>query len=195
MEDHLPRSQLRGCFFISSNIRLKWGKIMEAFDCTLVAGVVEWSRHVADLVPVITHCHVEKERSKVIQVMWRRKGQRSFQVCATDRLTWHAPSSMVNGFFNIVPSLFCKRTIKQWRNVTTHHNDKYLGQRDSNCKIFTVPFPAHPPALCSDTQLSKSWNSLVRYRCVFIVYLNDASILMATLMTEVGNNWSKVFCL
>lgn len=60
---------------------------MEAFDCTLVAGVVEWSRHVADLVPVITHCHVEKERSKVIQVMWRRKGQRSFQVCATDRLT------------------------------------------------------------------------------------------------------------
>ena len=43
--------------------------MLEAFDCTLVAGVVEWSRHIADLVPVITHCHVEKERSKVIQVI------------------------------------------------------------------------------------------------------------------------------
>ena len=82
--------------------------------------------------------HVEKERSKIIQVMWRRKGQRSFQVFETDGLTWHSPSSMVNGFFNTVPSLFCKRTIKQWRNATTHHNDKYFGQRDSNSNIFTV---------------------------------------------------------
>ena len=46
---------------------------MEAFDCTLVAGVVEWSRHVADLVPVITHCHVEKERSKVISGLCNRQ--------------------------------------------------------------------------------------------------------------------------
>ena len=42
------------------------GEHAESIDGTLVAGVVEWSRHVTDLVPVITHCHVETKRSKVI---------------------------------------------------------------------------------------------------------------------------------